>query len=260
MSLQSQSSNNENSNGTNASGKPVLNRLWNIITRDMPGLLGSGILATLSCFIYVIGLIISIDTHALLPLLIICPIGGMIAAPQLCGIADIILRTLRNDTDAWWKVYSHSWKRNFRCSLLPGLLGGLLFSLQLFVLIQANDFHLGGFLLLSMLIGVTLATAVATWLLPQLVLMDLPLHRALLNAILLCFRYPLKTLGSTLIQLAYWGILVLTFPFSLAIFVMLNFWLPMLASISIIYSTLDETFLIEEGIDALHKASEPDED
>jgi len=229
-------------------------RLWTIFTRDTPGLLGAGLLATLSSLVYIIGLMVSIDSHALLPLLIACPVGGMLAAPQLCGMADTILRSLRDDADAWWVVYRRAWKRNAKGTLLPGAVGGLLFSFQMFILAHVGRMRLEWFLLLAMLLGVAVSTAIAVWLLPQLALMDLPLGRALLNAALLCVRHPLRTAGATLVQLVYWGGVVLIFPYSLVIFLMLNFWLPMLASIMMIYGPLDETFHIEEEIDALHEA------
>lgn len=225
-----------------------LRRLWTIFTRDVPGLLGAGLLAAFSGLIYVAGLLLSIDSHALLPMLIGCPLGGLIAAPQLCGMSDTVLRFIRDEDEGWWKAYRQAWKQNVKCSLLPGALGGLLFGLQAFILAHAASLQLGLYLLLVLLLGVVLSIAIATWLLPQLVLMELPLHRALLNSILLCIRYPLKTLGVTAIQVLYWGVIILILPYSLALFVLLNFWLPVLCSTMVIYDTLDETFHIEETL------------
>ncbi len=225
-----------------------LRRLWTTFTRDIPGLLGAGLLAAFSGLIYVVSLLLSIDSHALLPMLIGCPLGGLIAAPQLFGISDTVLRSIRDEEDGWWKAYRQAWKQNVKCSLLPGALGGLLFGLQTFILAHVGSLQLGLYLLLVMLLGVVLSIAIATWLLPQLVLMELPLHRALLNSILLCARYPLKTLGATAIQLLYWGVIILVLPYSLALFVLLNFWLPVLCSTIVIYDTLDDTFHIEETL------------
>ncbi len=241
-----------NRGGAHPSG---LRRLWTIFTRDTPGLLGAGLLATFSSLIYFAGLLLSIDSHALLPALIGCPLGGLIAAPQLCGMSDTVLRSLRDEEEGWWKTYRRAWRQNVKGSLLPGALGGLLFGFQAFILAHVVNMHPGLYLMLAMLLGVAASTAIATWLLPQLVLMELPLGRALLNAMLLCARYPLKTLGATFIQLLYWGAVILVLPYSLAFFVLLNFWLPVLASTTVIYGALDDTFHIE---DALY--GEPDSD
>ena len=229
--------------------KTGLARLWQLFTRDSLRLLGAGALATASAAVYAVGLMVSIDSHALLPMLITCPLGGLLAAPQLCGLADTILRGMRDDTSHWWTTYRRAWKQNVKGTLLPGAVGGLLFGFQMFTILQANRLLLDRFLLAAMLLGAVVAAAITTWLLPQLALMDLPLRRALLNAALLCVRHPLRTLAATALQLVYWGFVILAFPHSLVIFLLLNFWLPMLAALMFLYDPLDDTFHIEEELD-----------
>ena len=85
-------------------------------------------------------------------------------------------------------------------------------------------------------------------------LMDLPFSRALLNSLLLCVRYPLRTLGAALVALAYFGCILLAFPYSLVIFLLLNFWFPQLATTMIFYEPLNDTFHIEESIRAMDSA------
>lgn len=222
-------------------------RLWQLFTRDSLRLLGAGFLAVAGILVYAVGLMISIDSHALLPMLLTCPLGGMIAAPELCGMADTVLRALRDDSAPWWATYRRAWKANVRGSLLPGAMGGLLFGFQLFILSQADRVAMDLFLLAAMLLAVAVSASIAVWLLPQLALMDLPLHRALLNAVLLCVRHPMKTLAATLIQLLYWGGVLLAFPYSLPIFLLLNFWLPTLAAMMLLYGPLNATFHIEDA-------------
>lgn len=233
--------------------KRGLARLWEIFTRDSLNLLGAGALAMLSAAVYAAGMMISIDSHGLIIALIAGPLGGMLAAPQLCGLSDTILRSLRDEYRYWWDTYRRAWKRNAKGTLLPGAIGGLLFGFQLFILAHVDVAAVDLLLLAVMLLGVTVSTAIATWLLPQLALMDLPLHHAILNAVLLSIRHPLKTLGATLLQLVYWAFIVLSFPDTLALFFLLNFWLPMLIATLIIYEPLDETFHIEEKIEAINQ-------
>ncbi len=241
-------------NGMGPGGTPDLRekrglaRFWEILTRDTWGLLASGLLAAVSVVPYVIGNMVSIDSHALLPMFITAPLGGMLAVPQLCGAADTVLRALRDEPGFWWRTYRRAWKQNVKGCLLPGAVGGLLFAIQIFILCQINVETVDLLLLFAMLLGVFVATAIATWLLPQLALMDLPTGRAVLNAILLSIRHPLKTLVATLLQLAYWGLIVMAFPDTLILFVLLNFWLPTLVVEMILYSDLDETFGIEESL------------
>ena len=238
--------------------KTGLPRFWEILSRDTLGLLAAGGLATLSALVYLFSMMVSIDSHGLILVLTVCPLGGMLAAPQIFGLHDTILRALRDEPGYWWSVYRRAWRRNLKSALLPGLFGGLLFGFQMFILAHLDRVEIDLFLLIAMVLGVMLSTAIATWLVPQLVLMELPLSRALLNAILLCARHPLRTLGATLLQLLYWGVIVVTFPFSVLLFLLLNFWLPDLIVMMILYPALDATFHIEEGTKALRDAEIPD--
>lgn len=241
----------------NAPRKKGLARLWEIFSRDTLGLLAAGALAAVSSLVYIVSMMISIDSHGLILVLTVCPLGGMLAAPQICGLADTILRALRDEPGYWWSTYRRAWRQNVKGTLLPGAFGGLLFGFQMFILAHADLVEMDLFLLAAMVLGVMLSTAIATWLVPQLVLMELPLARALLNAMLMCVGHPLKTLAATLLQLLYWAFIVITFPFSSILFLLVNFWLPELLTLMLLYPVLDDTFHIEEGSRALQAQRYP---
>ena len=61
----------------------------------------------------------------------------MIAAPQIVGLNDTILRSLRDEPGFWWATYRRAWKRNVKASLLPGAVCGLLLAMEIF-----TAFHL----------------------------------------------------------------------------------------------------------------------
>lgn len=228
--------------------KTPLGRLWALFTENIGGLLGAGALAMASCVIYAVGMMAAIDSHGLIIALIAGPLGGMLALPQLCGLTDLLLRALRDEPGPWWSTYRRAWKQNAKGCLLPGALGGLLFGFQLFIFGHFMRLDLDLFLMVTMALGTVLSTAIATWLLPQLALVELPLGRAVLNAMLLCVRYPLRTLGVTLAQLVYWGFIVIGFPHTLVLFFLLNFWLPALIVTNVLYAPLNEVFHVEEEV------------
>ncbi len=240
--------------------KTIFGRLWRILTEHFGGLLGSGALAAVSCIPYVVGLVISIDTHALLPMAVVCPLGGVLAAPQLCGLTDLVLRALRDEPGKWWPTYRRAWKQNLKSCILPGLIGGLLFSVQLFLYAHVNIETIDLMILAVMAVGTIVSTALATWMLPQLVLMDLSFGQALRNAVLLCGRSPLKTIGTVLLQLAYWGLIVIGVPDTLVLFALLTFWAPALIVTTVIYPTLEEAFHTEDKIEEKRKAEGTDID
>lgn len=225
-------------------------RFCEIVGRDAWGLIASGFLAVLSAIPYAAGMFVSLESHALLPMLLTCPLGGMLAAPQICGVADTILRSLRDEPSFWGRTYRRAWKQNAKGCLLPGAVGGLLFGLQHITLFSLNFSSVNLFLLASMLLGLAVSVAIFSWALPQLALMDLPPFRVLLNSILLCVRYPVRTLCAVLVTLAYWGFLLASFPMSLVLFLFVSFWFPLLIVLMILYGALDETFHVEESLEA----------
>lgn len=229
--------------GHNTVPKNPFARLWMLFTEHIGALLGGGALAALGSAVYAVGMMLAIDNHGLIIALIAGPLGGMLALPQLCGLTDLILRALRDEPDPWWPTYRRAWKQNVKGCLLPGALGGLLFAFQFFLFAHLDRLELDLFLLIAMALGVVVSTAIATWLLLQLALVELPLGRAVLNAVLLCLRFPLRTLGTALLQLVYWAFIVVAFPHTIVLFFLLNFWLPGLIVTMLLYKPLKEVFL-----------------
>ena len=107
-------------------------RFFEILGRDLTSFYLAGLLALVSALPFVFGVWFAVDTHSLVPLLLAGVLGGMIAAPQLCGLLDTILRSLRDEPGFWWATYRRAWKRNVRASLLPGAICGLLLAMQIF--------------------------------------------------------------------------------------------------------------------------------
>ncbi len=242
-----------NNGGGSRNRKGGAARLFKVFMTESLHFLGAGFLAAAGAVPFAVCLLFAIGSHAILPLAIGGVVGGMIAAPQLVCLADTILRAMREDSSDWWTTYRRAWKQDVKGSLLPGALIGLVFGLQLFIFAQLDRVPSDTFQRVVMIIGSAITFAIVTWHLPQLALMDLPIHRALLNAVLLTMRRPLHTLGAVLIQMLYWACVLITFPYSLAILVILNFWLPMLIAMMFIYDSLDETFHVEESIKAMEK-------
>ena len=158
-------------------------RFAEVLGRDMLSFWCAGMLALLSALPFALGLALSLMTHAVLPMLVAGALGGMIAAPQLAGLQDTILRSLRDEPGYWWATYRQVWKRNLKGSLLPGAVGGLILAMQIFA-----AWHLGtgqGSLLAVLVIGLVLLGGLAQYLFAQVALLDLPFASLLKNAVLL---------------------------------------------------------------------------
>lgn len=221
-------------------------RFAEVLGRDMLSFWCAGMLALLSALPFALGLILSLLTHAVLPMLLAGVLGGMIAAPQLTGLHDTILRSLRDEPGYWWATYRRAWKRNLKGSLLPGAVCGLILAMQIFA-----AWHLGagqGSLLAVLVIGLVLLGGLAQYLFAQAALLDLPFASLLKNAVLLFFGYLPRTLLGVLWQGLYWGLLAGFFPFSAPVLLVTGFWLPALLSLMAIYPPLEKSFHIEETI------------
>lgn len=221
-------------------------RFAEVLGRDMLSFWCAGMLALLSALPFALGLILSLLTHAVLPMLLAGVLGGMIAAPQLTGLHDTILRSLRDEPGYWWATYRRAWKRNLKGSLLPGAVCGLILAMQIFA-----AWHLGagqGSLLAVLVIGLVLLGGLAQYLFAQVALLDLPFASLLKNAVLLFFGYLPRTLLGVLWQGVYWGLVVAFFPFSAPVLLVTGFWLPAALSLMAIYPPLEKSFHIEETI------------
>ena len=122
----------------NAPRKKGLARFWEMFTRDGTAFWCAGMLALLGAVPYMAGVWFAVATHAVLPLLLAGVVGGAVMAPQLVGLNDTILRSLRDEPGYWWATYRRAWKRNAKASLLPGVVFGLLLGAEIFSLFHTE--------------------------------------------------------------------------------------------------------------------------
>ena len=200
-------------------------RFFEILGRDFSTIWLAGILAMLGGLPFAAGVWFAVETHSLVPLVIAGVLGGMIAAPQIVGLNDTILRTLRDEPGYWWETYRRTWKRNLKESLLPGAVCGLLLAMEIFSLCHV-----------------------------QVALLDLSFAGLLKNSLMLFLGYlPRSGLG-LLWQLLYWGAVALFWPISSFVLILTSLWLPCLLSLMAIYPALEKSFDIEKKIKAIREA------
>lgn len=233
--------------------KKGLLRGFEMIDRDGVKFLKAGALAFLGLIPWAYGLILAVASGSPLYLLICIP-GGMIAMPQLCGAADTVMRSMRDEIGWWWwDTYKTAWKRNFRATLLPGAVFGLICSVQIFLLylIARMDDPVRDFWMLSLAFIVELA--IVSYYLPMLVCMELSAGALLRNCFVLFFSHPIKSIVSALLQGVYYLIILIWFPLTSVVFLLTSVWLPMMMSYGILYPALDKHFGLKEAYEKLEK-------
>lgn len=224
-------------------------RWFEILGRDLGSFFKAGLLALLGFLPFMLLLSLAIASHAVIFVIAAGVVGGALAMPQIVGMADTLLRSLRDEPGFWWVTYRRAWKRNWKGCLVPGMVCGLVIAGQLFTLFHLRPDNDNLLMLVVMLIlGMALSVGLVFYIVPQLALLDLPFLQLLKNSVLLFLGYLPRTAGAVAVQVVYWGAYLLFYPLTTLVLPFTNFWLPMSLSLLILYIPLDKSFHIEETI------------
>ena len=223
-------------------------RLWEMLSRDFWDLFRAGFLALLGCVPFLLGLAYSLSSHVLIFAPLLGLLGGALAGPELCGLADTVLRGLRDEPGFWWRTYRRAWVRNAKASLLPGALGGGLLSTQMFFLFHAGALQIGTAMGAALAAGVLLVLAVSLYLWPQLALMELSFSQLIKNSALLFIGQLPRSLAALAVLAVYLGLTARFYLFAVTLLPLTNLWLPVLPALFLIYPGINENFQIEEKL------------
>lgn len=228
--------------------KTGLARFWETLSRDFWDLFRAGFLALLGCVPFLLGLMYALASHVLLFAPLLGLLGGVAAGPELCGLADTVLRGLRDEPGFWWRTYRRAWVRNARASLLPGALGGALLAAQVFLLFHAGALGISTLTGAALAAGILLVLAVSLYLWPQLALMELSFPQLVKNSGLLFIGQLPRSAAALAIIAAYLGLMARFWLFAPAVLPLTNLWLPVLPALFLIYPGINRTFGIEEKL------------
>lgn len=223
-------------------------RLWEMLSRDFWDLFRAGFLALAGCVPFLLGTAYSLSTHALIYAPVAGLLGGAVAGPELCGLADTVLRGLRDEPGFWWHTYKKSWARNARACLLPGAIGGALLSAQMFFLFHAGALGLDLAAGAGLTAGILLVLALSLYLWPQLALMELPFLQLVKNSALLFLGQLPRSAAALAIVAGYLGLTARFYLFAAPLLPFTSLWLPALPALLLIYPGINENFRIEEKL------------
>ncbi len=200
---------------------------------------------------------VSIAASSVLLMIPLSFAGGMIFGPFLSCLFDSILRGLRDDPDSWWEQYKRGWRQNWRASLLPGGVFGLLAGSYTFMgfLLYWQTVPVSRFVMFMYFLSAFIILSVHTVFWSLLVLFDQPLKNRILNIIAYIGSHPWKVIRSTLFQMIFIIPAVLFAPWSLFLVPFLG-WYVRFVTLFRIYDSFDEFFSIEEQINARNSTAE----
>lgn len=233
--------------------KVGLGRLAEVLARDGFSFWKAGGLLLLSVLPAAFCIWFACSSGSILLLLMGSTLGGALAGPQLCGLADTLLRSLRDEPGFWWHTYRQAWRRNAEACLMPGAVTGLLLGMQIFVLSNLDKLTVTTSFTVAWIVGSLLAIGLALLVWVQLALFDLAMGNVLRNALLLFLLSPVRTVGAIAVHLVYWGCLWLFAPTSLSLLLLTGIWFPLLVSIFLLYQPLEKAFDLEASIHAVQE-------
>ena len=197
-----------------------------------------------------VGIVISVLSSSVLVLIPCSILGGMIWGPFLAGLYDGVLRALRDASGRWWADYTKSWRQNWRDSLLPGSVTGVLVGVYCFMgamfFWSETGQTPGTVLLFVFSFALFLLLGSLYW--NQLVLFRQTTVNRLRNILLFTAKRLWRVLGVTALRTAYYLFYVLLAPWTVLLVPLLGFWYIVFLSQLIIYNVLNEDFRIEEQL------------
>ncbi len=194
------------------------------------------------------GILIAMESSSILVLIPSAIVGGIIFGPFLSGMYDSLLRAMRDDPMPWHLSYRKSWKQNFRGSLIPGALLGLMIGFLCFMgmmLWWAQAAPSAGTILL-LLFSAMLTMVITQLYWSQLVLFQQSPVIRLKNILLFCIQNFWRVMGVGLLQVLYWGVYILFAPWTLLIVPIVGIWYILFLSQFLLYDRLNNAFQIEE--------------
>lgn len=232
----------------NAARKKGLPRFFEVLGRDMGSLFKANLLCALSFAPGAFFVGFGVMAHSLPVVVLAGVLGGMLAGPFYAGLHDTVLRALRDEPGFWWHTYKRAFKNNWKASLVPGALLGLLVSSQVFTAVFVLETGAKVSAVSAGLLGLNVALTgmCLPFLFGQLVLMDMPFGGLLKNSLFFGLGNAPRALIMALVQAVYWSAMILFLPLSVLWCLLFGFVLMVLITQMIVYPVMDKTFNLEK--------------
>lgn len=226
-------------------------RYREVLERDWTHFLVGGLVATAAFIPFGLGMFIAFVSSSFLIALAAGVVGGMFFGPFLYALIDGIFRALRDAPGPWVGNFYKSARKNLKSALLPGAVLGVFLSTVIFMGMQmfiwSETAQTAGTIAISVT-SLILSSMLFTTYWAQLVLFEQSLSVRLKNCILFCVKYFWKTLGTAVLQVAFWIIAALFFPWSIFVLPFIGLWTALFLTFFFLYKSLNEAFSIEEEI------------
>ena len=239
----------------NTPRKTGILRFFEVVGRDLTGMFLANFFTCLSALPAICLVTVGLLGRSLVVMLAGAVIGGAIAGPCLAGVYDTVLRALRDEPGYWWTTYRRAFRQNWKSSILPGIFYGLIITLQVSlvyfcVTMPARGVQVGTGIWVGAILNLIVFHMLFTYMWPQVVLLNQPFHQTLVNSLLCMLGFLPHALAASLLQIVFWGIVILTMPLGVVLMVLLGFWFTTEICCQMITGDLERVFHVEAQIRA----------
>ena len=239
----------------NTPRKTGILRFFEVVGRDLTGMFLANFLACLGFVPGICIVLFGFASGSLVVMVAGAVIGGAIAGPCLAGVYDTVLRALRDEPGYWWSTYRRAFRQNWKSSILPGIFYGLIITLQVSlvyfcVTMPARGVQVGTGIWVGAILNLIVFHMLFTYMWPQVVLLNQPFHQTLVNSLLCMLGFLPHALAASLLQIVFWGIVILTMPLGVVLMVLLGFWFTTEICCQMITGDLERVFHVEAQIRA----------
>ncbi len=237
-------------------------RFFELVGRDFGSFFKANLLCVVSAIPAAFLVSFGLFSHSLLITLLGGILGGMLLGPFYAGLHDTVLRAMRDEPGYWWHVYKRAMKNNWKQSLVPGALCGLLLTSQITVvwLILQSGMKLTIPMVMLFMADLLITGMCTPFLWGQLVLMDMPFAMVLKNSLLFALGNAPRALILAFLQILYWGFMLLFMPVTSVLVLLFGFSLIVLITQMIAWPAMDKIMGLEEKFKALRAEQEKDMD
>ena len=235
-------------------------RFFELVGRDMSSLFLANILTCIGFLPVICMVYIGFLMNSLPVMLLSAAVGGILAGPALAGMYDTVLRALRDEAGYWWMTYRKAFKRNFKASIVPGILYCVVITTQIFLVyfcfnMLYHGTNVGIGMWVATVLNLVLFHMLFSYMWPQVVLLDQPFAQTLKNSLNCMIAFLPHALAASIVTILFWGLVILCMPLGLLLMLVFGFWFCCEVTTQIVYGDLNRVFHLEENIRKLRDAA-----
>jgi uncharacterized membrane protein YesL len=220
---------------------------WHAIVDNLSRLVIAGLLCLLCCMPAFAGFLLGLLWNRPEILLVAGAVGGLIAGPAFGTLYDACLMAYMGYPGRWWERYKKVFAREWKGCLVPGLIMGLILATTANVLMNLHEgTKMDSSVVVCMVILLVISCMILSYFWPQRMLLDLTFLQTLKNSWIMVVSHPLLALGSAAIQIGYWALMLILYPYSIVFLLILSAWLPVFLSVRVVYEALNKALELDQ--------------